>query len=96
MTKFAIAFAAAFAAVSGAAYAAGPIHTQTSVQEVVVVAYDKEPLSPRYHTLITRSLATMDMRLRTEIAKASYTQNEAAIRNAIGAPSAEALAFAGS
>lgn len=94
MFKVAVA-AAAFAAVSGAAFA-GPIHTQTSVDEIVVVAYDKEPLSQRYAANINRSLATMDIRLRTELARTSYARNEAAISASFAKPAATALAFIGS
>ena len=95
MTKTFVAAAAAFAALSGAAFA-GPIHTQTSVQEIVVVAYDKEPLTSHYAERLDRSLATMDIRLRTDIAKTSYASNEKSIAHALNAPSATALAFVGS
>jgi hypothetical protein len=95
MFKVVVAAAAAVVAVSGAAFA-GPIHTQSSVQEIVVVAYDKKPLSERYAANVTRSLATMDIRLRTELAKTSYARNEAAISASFAKPAATALAFIGS
>lgn len=95
MLKVVIASFAAAAIVSGAALA-GPIHTETSVQEVLVVAYDKEPLSARYADHAARRLATMDIRLRTELARTSYARNEAAISAAFDAPASTTLAFIGS
>lgn len=95
MTKTVFAIAAAIAAASTCAYA-GPIHTQTSVEEIVVYAHDKEPLTPRYEQNVVRSLAIMDIRLRTDIAKATYARNEAALGLSLSAPTAAALAFVGS
>lgn len=95
MIKTMFAVAAAFAAVSSGAYA-GPIHTQTSVQEIVVVAYDKEPLSSRYQANITHSLAVMDIRLRTELAVASYQKNEADLAVSLQGISDATLVFVGS